>query len=598
MRTAHQTRESENANVSPSPATDRDRRVRTAHQTLHIATDASPLEETQENQRLFPLEISAELRRNPQALAKFIAELVRGQPGSRVVLVADQFEELYTLSEERERGQFLQVLLNAVEVAPAFVLVLTLRADFYGQALSSALGKALQEYAPESLIPMEPEQLQRAIAKPAELYKVQLEAGLIQLIIDDLKSQPGRLPLLEFALTQLWKKQQGGWLTRRAYEEIGGVEAALARQAEEFYAVLDSAERKQLERVLIQLVHPGAGTEDTRRVATREDLKENWDLVARLASARLVVSDRAEAGTDTVEIVHEALLKSWVRLRGWIDDNREFRTWQDGLERDKEKWQQSGKQDGYLLREAPLLVARDWLQQRGEEISDSAREFIESSWALREAEIKREKRRQRNRILGLTVFSVFASALAVVAGVGWRQAEYHNQRAKRFQIELAYVRLFVEGRSAPNDPPKIEPVLNSQTEPPSEEQKSDLETEVVETIMAWLQAKKKMFAPPYDGQLAAELLTGHRYRETVEAIKWLRNNNAYYLYGVHKITSQENFFTNGRVATIEMEMSEERTLYSNGVVDWTNSGRTNHRYRYELRLVEKRWKIADSVKLN
>ena len=156
----------------------------------------------------------------------------------QLLLVADQFEELYSLCSESEtRQRFIAGLLAAAQsrVPPYCVLLLTLRADFMGQALAHyPLAQVLQD-ASLMLTPMTHEELWAAIEKPAELQGAAFEPGLVVRILDDVGEEPGALPLLEFALTLLWERHVSGWLTHAAYEEIGQAEGALARYAEQVF---------------------------------------------------------------------------------------------------------------------------------------------------------------------------------------------------------------------------------------------------------------------------------------------------------------------------------------------------------------------------
>ena len=178
--------------------------------------------------------------------------------------------------------------MEAVRQRREVTWVLTLRADFLGYALSyRPLADALEK-ADLKLGPMNVEELREAIEKPAQTLGVRLEAGLTERILEAVGQEPGNLPLLEFALTELWKRQSYGQLTHCAYEDIGRVERALVQYAEEVYGKLNEAEREGLQHVCIQLVRPGEGTEDTRRMATRGEVgEENWQLVRRLADARM-----------------------------------------------------------------------------------------------------------------------------------------------------------------------------------------------------------------------------------------------------------------------------------------------------------------------
>lgn len=399
----------------------------------NLAAKLVPLLETQMSETDQLLEINKQakaLREGDLALRDVVTRILEKNLGDRFLLVVDQFEELYTLCRDaRERLLFLDSLLETCERTPNFTLVLTLRADFLGQALSyRPFGDALQ-YADLKLSPMNREELQAAVEQPATMLGVTIESGLTERILDAVSAEPGDLPLLEFALNQLWAKQRDAQLTHAAYEEIGGVEAALSRYAEEAYGRLNEEEKERARRIFIQLVRPGEGTEDTRRLATRTEVgEENWDLVTRLASDRLVVSSRDEAaGEETVEIVHEALIGGWFRLRLWIELDRAFRTWQERLRAAMRQWQTSGRDEGALLRGAPLAEAEGWLHSRPVDLNSAERGFIEQSRLVRS--------RQRQRLVfGLSLGLVGALSLAGMAGLQWQRAEYQRQSTLGSQL--------------------------------------------------------------------------------------------------------------------------------------------------------------------
>jgi len=391
-------------------------------------------EEIGENQRYQELELEVELKSDISALARIIADM--SADGSRVLLVIDQFEEIYTLcSKVEDRQIFIDGLLNVCtgevekqEDKQPFPLtvtvVMTLRADFLGKAMSyQPLGKALQDFPPSLLVPMSRAELERAIIQPAARYSVELEEGLVDKLIDDVGSGEGSLPLQQFALTQLWGKQRPGLLTHQAYTEIGGVTQALANHAEAVYAGLSGEQQKRAQRVFIQLVQPGEGTEDTRRLATRDEVGDYWDLVTLLANERLLVTNRNELVEDTVEVVHEALIRNWGRLRGWMDDNRQFRVWQERLKVALQQWVDSNKDDGGLLRGATLAVAEDCLKLRGEEVSKPQRWFIEKGVELRERERKQKDRLRRSIVAGLVCGLLVISGFAAVSEIRRTDAE-------------------------------------------------------------------------------------------------------------------------------------------------------------------------------
>ncbi|WP_448267427.1 nSTAND1 domain-containing NTPase [Nostoc sp. DSM 114159] len=392
----------------------------------------SALNLPEDKRRLVELELDVNLKRDRSTLQNFITDLTHGdrlgEQVTRVLLIADQFEEIYTLCTESEsRKTFLDSLLQAVKNAPFFKLVLTLRADFLSRALDDyePFGSALQEYQLEPVVRMSRQELESAITRPATQLGFEFERGLSNTIINDIQDGDGRLPLLEFTLTQLWKQQHSGRLTHQAYKNIGGVEKALANYADAVYAKLSDSEREKAQRVFIQLVQPGEGTEDTRRLATSEEVgRDNWDLVTRLADKRLVVTNRNEStNEETVEVVHEALIRHWGRLRGWMQENRKFRIWQQGLMVALQQWVDSNRDDGALLRSATLAVAENWLQQRRGEVSKAQRRFIEKGVALRERERKQKQRLRRSIIAGLVCALLVISGFATVSEIRRTDAE-------------------------------------------------------------------------------------------------------------------------------------------------------------------------------
>jgi WD40 repeat protein len=138
-------------------------------------------------------------------------------------------------------------------------------------------------------------------------------------------------------------------------------------------------------RIFIQLVRPGEGTEDTRRLAARAEFDEStWVLVGQLADSRLLITGRDVAGAETVEVVHEALIRSWVRLREWMTDDRTFRVWQERLRAVLHQWEGTDRDEGALLRGVSLAAAEGWFAERPEDLSPAEVNYIRASVALRE----------------------------------------------------------------------------------------------------------------------------------------------------------------------------------------------------------------------
>jgi WD40 repeat protein len=357
----------------------------------------------------------------------------------RLLLVIDQFEELYTLEPEVTR-QFLDVIVNAASAQPErrtrpLTMVVTLRADFLGQALQHAgLAKALQD---STLVigQMTRDQLRQAIVGPLS-GGMRFEAGLVERILDDVGEEPGNLPLLEFALTLLWDRQEHRTLTHAGYETLGGVDGAIARYAEQVYLEdLSTADREAARRLLVQLVEPGPAISQVRRVARRTELDATrWQLAQRLATTRLLVTGRDPAGLETVELVHEALIPGWARLREWVDADHEFRVWQERLRDNVKAWQDSGRDTGALLRGGPLAEAERWLKQRPDDLGPAEQHYITVSRTFQ----GRSLRRLRALSGGLALLLVAALIIGVLAIRESQQADTQNRLAtSRYLVSQA-----------------------------------------------------------------------------------------------------------------------------------------------------------------
>ncbi len=367
------------------------------------------------------------------ALRDVVTRALEKQPGTdHLLLLADQWEELYTLCpDEPMRCRFTDQLLDAA-AAGCLTVVLTLRGDFFGHALSyRPLADRLQD-AVVNLGPMTGEELERAVVGPAEKVCLNFEPGLVKRILNDVREEPGNLPLLEFVLTELWEKRHGGQLLHEAYEAMGGVQGAIACRAEELFARLTPPEQKMVRSVFIQLVKPGEGVEDTRRRATINEVPESAQpLVKNLADARLLVTGQDRVtGVQSVEVAHEALIRSWGRLRGWVDEDREFLLWSQRLKVALEEWERTDHDAETLLRGAPLAEAERWLSERPQDLPPGEQDFIRESMAARERERAARERTRRRITVGALAAALVFLVLAGLAGVQWRRAGNEARRAE------------------------------------------------------------------------------------------------------------------------------------------------------------------------
>lgn len=327
---------------------------------------------------------------------------------TRILLVADQFEELFTLTHNpKMRHKYIDVLMAAsrLDCAIPAHLVITVRADFYSHCLEHAGLSRCLEANLYNVRQMTPPQLQESIEKRLAVASVSAESGLIDSLLEDVGSEPGNLALLEHALSQLWEKCGGfgGTLTYRAYVDIGRLSGALGRHADNIYHGLGDNEQKRLaRRVFLELLHLGEGVHDTRRRVRKEDLyalgdpEEIDQLLALLASSRLITTGR-ESGQTFVEVSHEMLIREWGLLREWTRENREELQLERRLHQAALEWQALSREAAALLRGARLAQGEEWLP-RHPDTHVLLREFLQASITAR-AEAERNEREAREREL-------------------------------------------------------------------------------------------------------------------------------------------------------------------------------------------------------
>jgi WD40 repeat protein len=359
------------------------------------------------------------------SLRDVFAESRSRDRGSRILLIADQFEEVFTLvGDEGVRDSFIEVLLTGFRAPatgdrPDLSLILTMRADFYGRALQyRRLADALQSHV-ENLGPMNREELRAAIVRPAENARVSFDPGLVETLLDDVERMPGSLPLLQFALREMWGRQEKRKITRKSYDEIDGVEGAVARRAEAIFAEMtahgtNAQMQADFQRLFTRLVTPGEGQADTRRVADRRELgDEVWLLAQRLAGEtnRLLVTN-AQGSRETAEVVHEALIRNWPTLVSWINRDRAFLSWLRQIKSNVELWSVDPTDDGPLLRGGMLAQASDWFTSRGDDFSANEHRYIEASLALRERDEERKEAARQAEIERQHQFAETAIRLA------------------------------------------------------------------------------------------------------------------------------------------------------------------------------------------
>jgi WD40 repeat protein/energy-coupling factor transporter ATP-binding protein EcfA2 len=367
------------------------------------------------------------------------AQLILPGDDSELVVMIDQFEEVFTLLEDETlRGNFLDLLYTAViEPRSRVRIVITLRADFYDRPLHYADFGELVRSRMETVLPLSAQELERAISKPAERVGVAFEPGLVASIVAEVNYQAGALPLLQYALTELFEQRKGRLLTREAYEAIGGSVGALAQRADEVYRDFDAGAQEAARQMFLRLVTLGEGVEDTRRRVHRSELlaiapeSEVMDeIIDTYAEYRLLSLDN-DPGTraPTVEVAHEAILRIWERLRGWLTESRDEIKSQRLLAAMVADWMKAGQEPSYLLRGARLEQFSAWQDSTSIVLTPVEKQFLQASIATRDEEYAEERKRlereaaleQRSKrrmrylvvvlaLLALTavIFSVFA----------------------------------------------------------------------------------------------------------------------------------------------------------------------------------------------
>ncbi len=374
-----------------------------------------------------------DLARDPRTLRMY--SHLTFPEGRRLLLVIDQFEELFTLCrEERERESYIDNLLlaTAPELDRPIHVVVALRADFYAHAAQYANLREALARRQEYIGPMTADELRRAIEGPAQRGGWELEAGLVDLILSDVGTEPGALPLLSHALLETWKRRRGRRLTLEGYAGCGGVRSAIAQTAETVFRQLPPEKQAIARHIFLQLTELGEGTQDTRRRVTIEqlvppagDVAAVRDVLNTLAEARLVT-----LGESTAEVAHEALIREWPTLREWLNQNREGLRLHRRLTEATEAWLKSNRDEGDLYRGARLVQAQEWARGRVQELNSPEREFLDAAKARRERE-ESEREAQREREL---------DAARHLAEVERQRAQAERTRAEEHVASIHHLR--------------------------------------------------------------------------------------------------------------------------------------------------------------
>jgi WD40 repeat protein/class 3 adenylate cyclase len=339
--------------------------------------------------------------------------------GERLVVVIDQFEEVFTLcTDANERAAFLSAIVEAARDPHANeIVVLALRADFYGRFAANPELAELLGTNHVLVGPMTAEEYRRAIEQPALHAGVRIEPALVDELVGEVLGEPGALPLLSAALLELWERRDGRTIRAGEHAATGGVRGAVARLAEETYAGLTEEQKPIVRSVLLRLAGPGDGESVVRRRVPRSEFDVERDDVARVLDA---LADRRllTVSEGTVEVAHEALLREWPRFQDWLEEDREGRRLHGHLTATAREWAEREHDPAELYRGARLSSALDWTTEHTLDLNELEREFVNTSRAASQLEAERQQRtnrRLRTLLAGAGVLLVFALVAGAVA---------------------------------------------------------------------------------------------------------------------------------------------------------------------------------------
>ncbi|MDZ8225233.1 pentapeptide repeat-containing protein [Nostoc sp. ChiVER01] len=372
---------------------------------------------------LSDIERASQLAKAEELIAKGavgLGQLITASQTQRVVLVVDQFEEAFTQSQDiTKRQEFFKCLLGALQHDDnKLCLIITMRADFFGKCLEQEYGglaKKIQEHL-VTVTPMNREELETAIIKPAQQVNLAVEPELVYQMIADVENSPGSLPLLQYTLTELWQQRTEERLTLTTYSKLGGVRGTLQTRATEVYESLSLEEQQATKRIFLELTQLGEGTEDTRRQVVQRDLVTSQHpealinrIIQRLADEKLVVTSTLSNQIAVVDVAHEALIRNWLLLRKWIEESRDILRQKRRIEAAAIEWRDRRRVKDYLFQGKRLREVVDFQQQQTENLrlSDLAIEFIQAS----------VRQRRNNRFQSIAFFLIIPLGLSVYVGI-------------------------------------------------------------------------------------------------------------------------------------------------------------------------------------
>jgi WD40 repeat protein len=386
---------------------------------------------------------------NKRSLHLYVSRLVKetsdqSKSSDRLLLVVDQFEELFTLCrDETERRAFIENLTTAVDPAlggPTTVII-TLRADFYAHCADYEPLRQALESGQKFIGRMTTDELRRVITEPARTANLHFQEGLVELMLRDIGAgqgqelEPGALPLLAHALRETWERREGNKMTLAGYQDSGGVMGAIALTADRTYQDLAEEEQAIARNIFLRLIEPGEGTQDTRRrvgldemMLPSETLALATEVLRKLTGARLLTTS-----DGSVELAHEALMREWPALRSWLDQNRESLRLHVQLGEAAREWERSQEQTDFLWLGYRLARVEAWIDDEEPLLTQLETRFLAAG--------RQEEERRHNEELAQQFER--EKLLREHADAEQRRAETEAKSGKRFRIFSAILLVFL-----------------------------------------------------------------------------------------------------------------------------------------------------------
>ncbi len=413
------------------------------------------LEEGRENTNIeriihSPIEIEELINQG----ASGFRQVLQNTQASRIVMVIDRFEEVFTLcSDKIERQQFFECLMGAIDKsyqansnATGLLLIITMGAEFLGKCFEqeySGLARQIQSHL-VTVTPMTRLELEQAIAEPAKQVGIEIQPELVEQMIIDTENY-GSLPLLQYTLTELWQQRRADQFSLTQYINLGGVKGCLEKQAYAIYHSFNARERQVAKQIFLKLVQINEDTVASCKQVLKTDLitpQQSLAVVSKvlkkLAKARLILTTKftnyqnSNQTVTIVELAHNTIINNWSQLNFWVESNREAIKQKPGMEADAQRWLKKDKSDKYLLNGRKLSLAENLLESDTENafVSVLAKEFLQKS-------INRKRFQSNFRIRSIVGLIIVLGCLSGFSLINWRVAEKDKLNAQLNGLSLS-----------------------------------------------------------------------------------------------------------------------------------------------------------------